>query len=85
MTMKTLHRTAALGAVALATALAGCGEKPQSATGVKSDQPAYTGTGGTAFTDRGWQSGDKNAWAQHLRARAQYGQNEYSRPASATQ
>lgn len=84
--MKTVHRvTTIIGASLLALGLAGCGEKPQTATGIKSDLPPYTGTGGTAFADRGWASGDKNAWAQHLRARAQYGQNEYSRPASATQ
>ncbi|MDM7462856.1 hypothetical protein LCC91_08940 [Tepidimonas taiwanensis] len=84
--MKTVHRlTTTVGAVALALSLAACGEKPQTATGIKSDQPPYTGTGGTAFADRGWSAGDKTAWAQHLRVRAQYGQNEYSRPASATQ
>ncbi len=73
------------GALAVAVLLAGCSEKPQTATGIKSDQPPYTGTGGTGFTDAGWSSGDRNAWAQHLRARAQYGQNEYSRPPVAAQ
>jgi hypothetical protein len=72
-------------AVAMGAVLTGCGEKPQTASGIKSDQPPYTGTGGSPFAERGWTAGDKTAWAQHLRARAQYGQNEYSRPASAAQ
>ena len=79
------HRRFGVGALAVVAALAGCGEKPQTATGIKSDQPAYTGTVGTAFAASGWQAGERNSWAQHLRVRAQYGQNEYSRPSAATQ
>jgi len=83
--MKHLHRITVLGLVAAAAVLAGCGEKPQTAAGIKSDAPPYQGTGVQSFTDSGWQSGDKTAWAQHLKSRLQYGQNEYSRPSSATQ
>lgn len=70
---------------AVAAVLVGCGEKPQTASGIKSDDPPYAGTGIASFTDRGWESGDKTAWAQHLKSRLQYGQNEYSRPSSASQ
>ena len=83
--MSARRLTWMLGVVAIALSLAGCGEKPQTASGIKSDQPPYTGAGGSPFVDRGWTAGDKTSWAQHLRARAQYGQNEYSRPASAAQ
>jgi hypothetical protein len=31
------------------------------------------------FTEPGWKAGDKNSWLLALRARTQYGQNEYSR------
>jgi hypothetical protein len=27
----------------------------------------------------GWKAGDKTSWEQSLRARAQYGQNDYTR------
>lgn len=77
--MATLRTTLALGAALAAALLAGC-ERPQAATGSRSDQPPYSGTTATAFAAPGWQAGDRAAWAQHLRARAQYGQNEYSRP-----
>ena len=63
--------------VALAT-LAACGEKPQGLGLPKSDAPAFAGTGGN-FTAPGWKAGDKTAWEQHLKARQQNGQNDYSK------
>ncbi|HYW56403.1 MAG TPA: hypothetical protein VE934_05565 [Polaromonas sp.] len=62
-------------------ALAACGDKPQSAGGVKSDAAAYEGvTGpGNAYNVPGWKAGDKAAWEQQLKTRAQSGQNEYNR------
>ncbi|TSE25240.1 hypothetical protein Tsedi_01486 [Tepidimonas sediminis] len=77
--MRTRPIALTVGAVLAVAVLAGC-ERPQTATGSKSDQPPYRGSTAPAFADAGWQAGDRNAWAQHLRARAQYGQNEYSRP-----
>ncbi|HQR98667.1 MAG: hypothetical protein Q7K57_27895 [Burkholderiaceae bacterium] len=59
-------------------ALAACGDKPQSAGGVKSDTAAFQGTG-NAFNAPGWKAGDKTAWEQQLKTRAQAGQNEYNR------
>ncbi len=68
------------GLLGAALALAGCGEKPQQlGGGVKSDRPAHQGVGQSPYAQPGWQAGDANAWTQQLRARAQYGQNEYSR------
>ena len=68
--------------VALTTAaimaLAACGEKPQTAAGVKSDIPAFQGTG-SSYTAAGWKAGDKTAWEQQLKTRLQNGQNEYNR------
>jgi len=59
-------------------ALAACGDKPQSAGGVKSDTAAFQGTS-NAFNAPGWKAGDKTAWEQQLKTRAQSGQNEYNR------
>ncbi|MDI1274140.1 hypothetical protein [Polaromonas sp.] len=58
--------------------LAACGEKPQTAAGVKSDTAAFQGTN-NAFNAPGWKAGDKTAWEQQLKTRAQAGQNEYNR------
>ena len=62
-------------------ALAACGDKPQSAGGVKSDVPAFQSvTGpGNAYNAPGWKAGDKTAWEQQLKTRTQAGQNEYNR------
>jgi predicted small lipoprotein YifL len=62
---------------ALAT-LAACGEKPQTLAVPKSETAAYTGPSG-AFTAPGWKAGDKAAWEQHLKARQQNSQNDYSK------
>jgi major membrane immunogen (membrane-anchored lipoprotein) len=74
-------------AVVLASAvlLAACSEKPQTnAEGVKQDTAPWSGTGtaantGTAFSAPGWKVGDKVAWEQQLKSRAQNGQNEYNK------
>ncbi len=59
------------------TALTACGEKAQT-LGTKNDATAYSGAA-NSFVDAGWTAGDKNSWEQHLRARAQYGQNDNTR------
>ena len=59
--------------------LGACGERPQSARGANRDTPPYMGTGVAAFTVPGWKAGDKTSWELALRARTQFGQNEYSR------
>jgi hypothetical protein len=59
--------------------LVACGEKPQEAKGVGSDKPPYSGTGVASFTEPGWKAGDKDGWANHLKARATYGQNDHVR------
>ncbi|HEX5286310.1 MAG TPA: hypothetical protein VFW43_05260 [Polaromonas sp.] len=65
-------------ATAALMALAACGEKPQTAAGVKSDAPAFQGAD-NKFVAPGWKSGDKTSWEQGLKARAQNTQNEYSK------
>lgn len=64
-------------AVAVA-ALAACGETPQTGEGIRSDAPLHAGTGSN-FMRGGWQPGDKASWEAQLKARQQYGQNEYPR------
>ena len=66
---------------AVVMALLACGDKPQTASGVKSDVPAFQSvTGpGNAYNAPGWKAGDKTAWEQQLKTRAENGQNEYNR------
>ncbi len=58
-------------------ALTACGEKAQT-LGNKNGATAYSGAA-NSFVDAGWTAGVKNSWEQHLRARAQYGQNDNTR------
>lgn len=69
----------ALAAAALA--LVACGETPQDLTGqgVKQDDAPYAGVGSSQYAQAGWKVGDKASWEQQLKARAQYGQNDYTR------
>ena len=71
--MKTL-----LIASALVAGLAACGEKPQALESNSHDSAAYTGTG-KAFVHKDWKPGDKASWESQLKARGQYGQNDYTR------
>ncbi len=70
-------------AIALvAVAVAGCGEKPQTATTKKTDAKGYELSASTHVAE-GWKAGgDKSAWDAQLRARAQRGQDEYPRSRS---
>ena len=63
--------------MALAALLSACGEKPQT-LGTGKDASPYSGTG-KAFVETGWKPGDKASWESQLKARNQYGQNDYSR------
>ena len=58
--------------------LSACGDKPQSAGGVKGDVAPYLGVD-NKFAAPGWKAGDKTSWEQALRARTQNTQNEYSK------
>ena len=58
-------------------ALTACGEQAET-LGTKNDATAYSGAE-NKFVEAGWTAGDKNSWEQHLRARAQYGQNDNTR------
>ena len=71
--MKTI-----LFAAALVTALAACGERPQTIETNTRDSTAYSGTN-KAFVNPGWKQGDKASWESQLKARSQYGQNDYTR------
>jgi len=59
--------------------LVACGEKPQDSLGSRSDKPAVAGTGVAVYTASGWKAGDKDGWANHLKARASYGQDDHAR------
>ena len=65
--------------LAVTLALGACGEKPQTQSGIRSDQPVQAGTGVKAFTASGWTVGDKAGWSNQLKARAQYGMNDHQR------
>ncbi len=59
-------------------ALTACGEKPQTANGARRDVPVFQGVT-NPYAAPGWKAGDKTAWEQQLKTRAQQGQNEYNR------
>jgi hypothetical protein len=61
--------------------LTACGDKLQSAGGVKGDVAAYQGAD-NKFVAPGWKAGDKTSWESALKARMQYSQNEYTRSAA---
>lgn len=65
-------------AAAMVFGLAACGDKPQTLESSKKDNPAFNGTG-KAFANQDWKQGDKASWEAHLKARSQYGQNDYTR------
>lgn len=65
------------------TVLAACSDRQQTADTPNKDTAPYSGTGVASFTQPGWKAGDtpadKAAWEQHLKARMQYSQNDYTR------
>ena len=63
----------AVGALALA---AGCAEREQTATGVKSDAAPFNGTS-KPYVAQGWKPGDKASWEAQLKTRTVNGQNDY--------
>jgi hypothetical protein len=63
---------------AASLALVACGEKPQELGANNKDSTASSGTG-KAFVNGGWKAGDKASWESQLKARTQYGQNDFSR------
>jgi hypothetical protein len=66
--------------IVIATAaLVACGDKQQTAASPSKDAAPYAGTGVAAFTATGWKAGDKAGWEQHLKARMQNSQNDYSK------
>jgi hypothetical protein len=66
-------------AMCVVFAVAACGEKPQTlGSSAKQDTPAHAGTG-KAYAESNWKQGDKTSWESALRARAQNGQNDYSK------
>ena len=67
-----------ISSVAAAFCLSACGDKPQSAGGVKGDVAPYQGAD-NRFAVPGWKPGDKTSWEQALKARTQNTQNEYTR------
>lgn len=72
--MKHIAMILAAGALALA----GCAEKEQTASGVKSDAAPFQGTGKQPpFMAAGWKGGDRAAWEQQLKVRTVNGQNDY--------
>ena len=80
-TRHTLTAAFAMGCLALM----GCSEKPQAhgeRSAAKKDAAPYTGGESGRFVLDGFKSGDQNAWAQHLKARANNTQSDYTRIAN---
>jgi hypothetical protein len=66
-------------AMIAAITLSACSDRQQTAATPSKDAVPYSGTGVAPFTAAGWKAGDKTAWEQHLKARMQNSQNDYSR------
>jgi hypothetical protein len=61
-------------------ALAGCAEREQTSSGIKSDAQPFEGTNRQPpFMAGGWKQGDRAAWEQQLKVRTVQGQNEYAK------
>jgi hypothetical protein len=61
-----------------ALALAGCAEREQTETGIKSDQRAFQGTNKQPpYMASGWKPGDQTSWEQQMKVRTVQGQNDY--------
>jgi hypothetical protein len=72
-------RSVLLGSLAAALfAVAGCAEREQTASGIKSDAAPFQGTN-RPFTASGWKPGDRNSWEQQLKVRTVNGQNDYAK------
>jgi hypothetical protein len=71
-----------IGLLAAVLALSACSEKPQEMGGTRSDAAPYTGVGQSQYQQPGWKAGDRGSWEQQLKARAQYGMNDYTRVAT---
>ena len=67
-----------ISSVVVTFCLAACGDKQQSAGGVKGDVAPYQGVN-NKYAEPGWKAGDKNSWEQALKVRTQNIQNEYTR------
>ena len=79
MMKRPVQSTVAAAAALMAlVALTACGKKPQTGAAIRTDAAPYAGTGSN-FMQPGWKAGDKAAWEAQLKARQQYGQNEYTR------
>lgn len=81
MTLASAWRSFGAGLLVLAvSALAACGDKPQTAgtSSKKHDVEAYSGGANSAFAAPGWKPGDETSWEQQMKARNQ-NQNEYTR------
>ena len=66
----------ALLVASLSVLLVACGEKPQTASGIKSDAPSFHGTN-RPYVQAGWKQGDKASWEAQLKTRTWNTQNEY--------
>ena len=70
-------RIAMILAAGAVVALAGCADKEQTASGIKSDAAPFNGTNRQPpYMAAGWKPGDRGAWEQQLKVRTQ-GQNDY--------
>ncbi len=68
---------AALLTAAMALTLVACSENPQTANSQKrKDSPPYAGAS-QAYNDAGWKAGEKASWQEHLKVRAQRGQDDH--------
>jgi hypothetical protein len=74
-----MKRLAILSITAATLLLAGCAEREQTASGIKTDKAPFQGTSHAAFLAPDWKGGDRSSWEQHMKVRTVRGQNEYAK------
>jgi len=71
-------RIAMILAAGAVVALAGCADKEQTASGIKTDTAPFNGTNRQPpYMAAGWKPGERAAWEQQLKVRTVNGQNDY--------
>jgi len=65
-------------AASLVAGLTACVERPQTASGRKSDAKPWQGAVDDPYVVSGWKAGDQASWEEQMRLRAQT-QNDYAK------
>jgi len=65
-------------AASIVAGVSACGERPQTASGRKTDAKPCQGAADDPYVVGGWKAGDQASWEEQMRLRAQT-QNDYAK------